>query len=297
MPSIVANHKAISLQHQGPMALTRTHNEPYATLMSELTQALKVQKRVVTALIFREILAQYGATKIGYLWALLLPISQTFILAVIFWSVGRGDMFGSDFGSIVLFIATGFLSLNLFVNISNQIMQSNSANRALFGYPLVLPFDAMISRLILTFVTTILSFMTTLLIIFQVGLWSPEIDSILRVTGAIVVISLIGFGVGMVNSFIILILPSYQNIYSIITRPLMFMSGVFYLASDQLIPKPILDILYYNPILHCTEWLRSGFYKNWESKFTDFNYVIPFLVISLFIGLLTQRLSQKKARE
>ena len=265
--------------------------------MSEFIQALKVQKRVIKALLFREILAQYGTTKIGYLWAIILPISQTLVMSLIFWSIGRGDKFGSDFGSITLFIATGFLPLNLFTNISIQIMQSNSANAALFGYPLVLPFDAMISRLILSSITTLLSFIATLLMLFQLGFWPPEVDSALQVLGAVLACSLLGFGVGLINAYLVLFFPSYPNIYSIITRPLMFMSGVFYLASDPVIPSSILNILYYNPLLHCTEWLRSGFYNGWDSKFTDFKYLTTVIVITLFLGLLTQRLSQKRARE
>lgn len=264
--------------------------------MKDFLQALGVQVRVIKALLFREILAQYGATKIGYLWAVLLPMSQTFILSVIFWGIGRGDIFGTDFGSITLFIATGFLPLNLFTSISNQVMNSNNANKALFGYPLVLPFDAMIARLILSTITTLVSFFTTLLLLYQLSFWDPEIDSILRFMSAIAVTVLLGLGVGLINSYLVIYFPSYTNIYSIMTRPLLFLSGVFYLASDQL-PPTVLNIIYYNPLLHCTEWLRSGFYNGWESRFVDFSYLIPCTVITLFIGLITQRLSQKRARE
>lgn len=264
--------------------------------MNDFLQALSVQKRVITALLFREILAQYGAAKVGYLWAIVLPISQTLVMAGIFWSIGRGGIFGGDFGSITLFIATGFLPLNIFTGISTQIMHSNSANTALFGYPLVLPFDAMLARLLLNATTTILSFIVTLIMLYQFDFWDPEIDSVLRTIGAIGVCVVLGFGFGLINSYIILFFPSYPNVYSILTRPLMFISGVFFLASDQL-PPAILEVLYYNPLLHCTEWLRSAFYNDWESKFTDFNYLIPFATISLFLGLLAQRISQKKARE
>jgi len=264
--------------------------------MNEFLQALRVQKRVITALIFREILAQYGATKVGYLWAIVLPMSQTLVMSLIFWSIGRGDIFGGGFGNITLFIATGFLPLNIFTGLSNQIMQSNVANNALFGYPLVLPFDAMLARLILNTITTLVSFFATLLLLYQLDYWNPEIDSILRTMGAVAVCVLLGFGMGLINAYLVLFFPSYPNVYSILTRPLMFMSGVFFLASDQL-PPAILNVLYYNPLLHCTEWLRSAFYNNWESKFTDFNYLFSFTALILFLGLLTQRISNKRSRE
>ena len=264
--------------------------------MNEFLQALRVQKRVITALLFREILAQYGATKVGYLWAIVLPMSQTLVLSLIFWAAGRTGIFGSDFGNIALFIATGFLPLNIFIGLSSQIMQSNAANSALFGYPLVLPFDAMLARMILSTTTTLISFFATLLLLYQLDYWDPDIDSITRTMGAATVAILLGFGMGLINSYLVLFFPSYPNIYGILTRPLMFMSGVFFLASDEL-PPAILDVLYYNPLLHCTEWLRSGFYSNWESRFVDFNYLIPFTVITLFLGLIMQRISSRKSRE
>ena len=264
--------------------------------MNEFTRALRVQWRVVNALLQREARAQYGATRLGYLWALILPMTQTAIFTGIFWSLGRVDAFGSDFGSTATFITTGFLSFNLFTSISTQIMSTIDANKALFGYPLVMPFDAMIARLILILSTSLLSFLLTLLLLFQFDYWKPSLDSPLGLIGAITIVTLLGFGVGLINSYLVLHFPSFTKTYSIITRPLLFMSGVFYLASDQF-PPMILDILSYNPLLHCTEWVRSAFYREWESTFIDFYYLLSFTLVVLFIGLLTQRISQKRARE
>lgn len=264
--------------------------------MSEFTTAAKVQWRVVNALLQREARAQYGATRLGYLWALIMPMAQITIFTAIFWSIGRADIFGSDIGSTAAFITTGFLSFNLFTSISSQIMSTISANKALFGYPLVMPFDAMLARLILVSSTSLLSFILTLLLLFLFDFWTPNIDSLLGLMGAISSASLLGFGVGLINSYLVLHFPSYTRTYSIITRPLLFMSGVFYLASDQF-PPMVLDILYYNPILHCTEWVRSAFYLEWESTFVDFQYLFFFTTTVLFIGLFTQRISQKRARE
>lgn len=264
--------------------------------MKDIVQALKVQMRVVSALLYRETRAQYGSTRLGYLWALILPMAQIAIFSGIFWAIGRGDIFGSDIGNIVTFITTGFLSYTLFTNISNQVMNSNSANKALFGYPLVMPFDAMLSRFILSFVTTVSSYLLILLLLYQFNFWEPRIDSLLALIAATISAALLGFGVGLINSYIILYFPSFSKTYSIITRPLLFMSGTFYLASDRF-PPEILNILYFNPLLHCTEWVRSAFFREWDSNFVDFGYLLPVTLSVVFLGLFTQRISQKKARE
>lgn len=264
--------------------------------MSEFTTAARVQWRVINAMVHREARSQYGATRLGYLWALIIPMAQIAIFTGIFWSIGRADIFGSDIGSITVFITTGFLSFNLFTNISNQVMSAIDANKALFGYPLIMPFDAMLARLFLSFSTTIFSFIFTLLLLFQFNLWEPDFDSLLSMMGAVLIASSLGFGIGLINSYLLLHFSSYSKTYGILTRPLLFMSGVFYLASDQF-PPAILNILSYNPLLHCTEWIRSGFYRQWDSTFVDMEYLLSFTLVVLFVGLLTQRISQKRARE
>lgn len=264
--------------------------------MNEFGQALKVQCRVINALLYREARAQYGATRLGYLWALILPMAQIAVFTGIFWSVGRTDVFGSDIGSTATFITTGFLCFNLFSNISNQVMSSNISNKALFGYPLVMPFDAMVARYILSTATTVFSFVLVLFLIYQFDLWEPNFDSILSLIAAPFIASLLGFGVGLINSYLLLHFPSFSKTYSILSRPLLFMSGVFYLASDRF-PPVILNILSYNPVLHCTEWVRSAFYKEWNSNFVDYEYLLQFTLIVVFVGLFTQRISQKRARE
>lgn len=264
--------------------------------MNDFLQALEVQGRVINALLHREVRAQYGSTRLGYLWALITPMSSIAIFTGIFWSIGRADAFGNDLGSVAVFITTGFLSLNLFTNISTQVMNSNISNKALFRYPLVTPFDAMLARLILSTTTTLVSFIATLSLLYHFRLWLPNIDSLLGIISVILTVSALGFGVGLINSFLLLYFPSFAKIYSILTRPLLFTSGVFYLASDRF-PPIILDVIYYNPILHSTEWLRSSFYKNWESNFVDHKYLFTFTVFTLFLGLLVQRTSQKRARE
>lgn len=278
------------------MERVSTRTSLQAACMKEVTQALKVQGRVINALLHREARAQYGATKLGYLWALILPMAQIVIFTGIFWSIGRADIFGSDLGSIATFITTGLLSFTLFTNISNRVMNSNTANKALFGYPLVMPLDAMLARFVLSATTTTSSFAFTLLLLYQFNYWEPRLDSLLSLIAAISITALLGFGIGLVNSYLVLLFPSYSKTYSIITRPLLFMSGVFYLASDQF-PPMILDILYYNPLLHCTEWVRTAFYKEWDSNFIDFNYLLSVVLIVVSVGLFAQRISQKKARE
>lgn len=64
--------------------------------MKDLRQALRVQGRVLYALILREALGKYGKSRIGYLWALFEPLTQVLILVAIFSALGRKSPVGGD---------------------------------------------------------------------------------------------------------------------------------------------------------------------------------------------------------
>lgn len=70
--------------------------------MQELRQALRVQGRVIYALILREALSKYGKSKIGYLWALVEPVAQVLILVLIFSGLGRQSPVGGDLAVFLL---------------------------------------------------------------------------------------------------------------------------------------------------------------------------------------------------
>ncbi|MBF0783819.1 capsule polysaccharide transporter KpsM, partial [Staphylococcus aureus] len=72
---------------------------------------------------------------------------------------------------------------------------------------------------------------------------------------------------------------------------LAYFSIVFYWSSGiifptWLTPRPLLDIFYYNPLLHIMELLRFNFFENYplQDKYSYF-YAIFWILLVLFIGL------------
>lgn len=257
----------------------------------ELIDALRVQGRVISALILRETRSRYGNSKLGFFWALFEPFAHIVVFVAIFSSLGRAVPIGDNMG---LFMLTGIVPYLLYSNIVTGVMGGLAANKPLLGYPQVMPLDIVISRVILESSTLLLVmlFFIGIALYFEV---TVKIDDFLHILGAAALIILLGTGVGLINAAIIPHYPSYQSIYGALSRPLYFMSGIFF-TMDFLAPE-LLEAIDFNPLMHLIEWFRVGFFPSFESDLYDPNYAIAACVSIFFIGLVVERLSSKRARQ
>ena len=76
-------------------------------------------------------------------------------------------------------------------------------------------------------------------------------------------------------------------VWAVIGRIVFLTSGLFFVADGM--PLALQEWLYYNPILHLTEWLRSGYYANYESRFLDPAYPLGFMLAVLLLGFAAER--------
>ena len=256
----------------------------------EFLQALSVQGRVISALTLRETRSRYGNSKLGFFWALFEPAAHVAVFIAIFGSLGRSTPVGDSMG---VFILTGIVPWLLYSNTVNQVMNGLIANKSLLGYPQVMPMDITISRVILEFSSLFLVMLVFIGIAIYTGT-TIKIDNFLVIMQATGLIIMLGAGVGMINTAILHSLPSYKNIYSALSRPLYFMSGVFFTA-DFLSPEAF-AILGYNPLLHLMDWFRTGFFTSFNSTVYDPTYATATTLAVFTIGLIVERATRKKAR-
>ncbi len=249
---------------------------------------LALQGRVIGALVLRETRATFGTSQIGYLWAIITPAVGVGFLVFIFSLIGRQAPFGA---SLALFFATGLLTLEFFNKLSGTLMMTFDANRALLTYPLIKATDALFARLILISVTYLL-----IMLLFYSGLILLGLadlpDAPHELLLAFAVTGLIGFGFGTMNAVIVSLWESWAYIERVLTRPLFFLSGIFYIPS--MLPPEVIAILKWNPILHLVEWMREGYYPNYDSTVLDRSYPAAVALGLILLGLAGERLYRKK---
>jgi capsular polysaccharide transport system permease protein len=252
------------------------------------SELLSLQARVIVSLVLRETRATFGTSPFGYVWAIITPSVSVGLLVFIFSIVGRQPPFGS---SLALFFATGILTLQFFNELSNKLMTVFDANRALLTYPIIKDVDTLLARALLigaTYTLIMAVFYVTLTALGLAELPSrPE-----HVILAFLATWLLGLGFGALNAVITSLWDTWLQIEKILTRPLFFISGIFYVPSQ--LPPQAREVLQWNPVLHLVEWFRHGFYPNYNSMLLDVWYPIGVGAAMLLAGLAGERLFRRE---
>lgn len=247
-------------------------------------ELLSLQLRVIASLVLRETRATFGTSPFGYVWAIITPTVGVGLMVFLFSIIGRQPPFGS---SLALFFATGILTLQFFSELSNKLMTVFDANRALLTYPIIKDVDTLIARAVLvaaTYVVIMVVFYTALIALNLAPFPAHPEHVILAFLAAF----LLGLGFGTLNAVIASLWDTWTQIEKILTRPLFFVSGIFYVPSQ--LPPQAREVLQWNPVLHLVEWFRHGFYPNYNSTLLDVWYPVGVGAGMLVVGLAGERL-------
>ncbi len=87
------------------------------SLLSELLQGLAVQRRVIVAIILREVRTRFGQYHLGYLWAVIVPLLFIMTLAFVYAALGRRAAHGA---SVELLLLSGMMAWLTFTDAQNQ---------------------------------------------------------------------------------------------------------------------------------------------------------------------------------
>ena len=112
----------------------------------------------------------------------------------------------------------------------------------------------------------------------------PLVMNVGTVLHALGLATLLGAGVGTMNCFLMMRFPVWERAWSILSRPLFLMSGIFY--TYELMPKVVQDVLWWNPVLHLVGLMRRGIYVVYPADYVSESYVIAVSLLTLVSGLL-----------
>ena len=261
------------------MTDTRSHDAPAPKLARPRFQAA----RTIMALILREMGSTYGASPGGYIWAVLQPVGMVMFLSLGFSLVVRAPSLGTSF---ILFYATAYLPFSLYNDLATKTGATLRYARALLAYPAVNWIDAVLARFILNALTNC----TVYCIVMSAILMFVDSHTILDVGPvliALVISALLGLGVGLCNAVLTGLFPIWQNIWGIVTRPLILASGILYIYED--LPQAAQNILWWNPLIHMSAVAREGYYPTYDPQYVSLAYPFGVSLGLIFLGLVFMR--------
>ncbi|MDQ3144945.1 MAG: capsule polysaccharide export ABC transporter permease, partial [Pseudomonadota bacterium] len=136
-----------------------------------------INRRVIGALLLRELLTRYGRNNIGFLWLFVEPMLFTLVITAV-WTAMRG--FHQSGIPIVAFAVTGYSSLILWRNMPARCLGALISNLPLLHHRQVTIVDVYLARILLEMLAA-----STSLVVLSLGFyameWLPAPEDILQV--------------------------------------------------------------------------------------------------------------------
>ena len=256
--------------------------------MNAIALTIFDQFKLLYFLVERELKGRYSRSPIGVLSAIAEPLAVLLILTVVFTQIRMRNVALGDY--LLLFFSTGYLPLHCFkAGASSAYLAFNRNRKLLF----VSKFSPM--YLFITGGTVMLFVMTALMTLIVLGfimLYSVEPPKNIAICLLVFMLNnIMGFSIGAFNSWVATRFPYWITIFSILTAPLIILSGVFYTA--ETINKSALQYLEWNPFFHSTELFRENFFYGYTSPIASWPYYGGTVLVLLCVGLLAERFGRR----
>jgi capsular polysaccharide transport system permease protein len=251
-------------------------------------QGWAIQRRVIHAVMMREVRTRFGRNRLGYLWALAEPVFWVATFAAVRHYMGAKPPAGMD---MLSFLATGIVTFIMFRSTLTHSMASITGNRPLLFYPQVRPLDIAFARGLLEGATLAIVFVLLLAGngLYQGDLW---VDNAMHVVAGLLMAWLLGVGLGLFFMGLSVYSAAIEQIVPILMRPMLFVSGVFYTAEE--LSEDLREALLYNPIFHAVELVRHGWFREFDSAHIDLPYVFAWILLFGYFGLLFERFARRR---
>lgn len=260
-----------------------------------LAEALRVQFRIIGALMRREMRAHFGESRLGYLWAVLEPLLHLIVLIVLFdYILVRRSHLG---GSMVLFMVTGLMPYFFYYKLATYVAGAVDNNRALLRLPPVKPLDVIVSRALLETATYVF---VGFLLLIGLALAGESPSAVvpydgLALAAAIATATGLGFGIGCINAVVRIFVPNWPAIFGLLLSPIFLLSGIWFLPDE--VPQPFRGYLLFNPLMHVILWVRSAFYRGYEPADLDRTYASVCALGVVIVGIAVVRLNRHRLLE
>lgn len=244
---------------------------------------------VVWAAMLRDMRTRFGRSHWGYLIAVIWPLVHLLALTLVFIFLRRtAPIFGD---SNAIFVATGVAPYILAMYPSRTTSTAVDAHKSVLMFPAIRPLDLMIARAV---IETLGAFTVVALFVAIIYPFDAEIVPRNYVTALTAIFATIYLSIsfGLFSAIIIAVFNFWQTGHAVLLVIIYLTSGIFFPIES--VSDSLRDIIWYNPLAHAVEWLRSAYFPGYGSSFISVNYVIWSSNTYLFLALLGERLLRGK---
>jgi capsular polysaccharide transport system permease protein len=248
---------------------------------------LKTQFNVVKALTIRDMQNLMSTYSYGFAWALLEPIMFIGIMRVL-----RSAVKGLTPPNMPpsTFLIVGIIPFYLYIQAVKSASVAVSKSDKLLEFPRVTPVDVAISSALTDFCIYFALFCGFSVFFSNYeGVWPPQ--NALEVIFAFSMLWMLGVSLGLVVGTTARVFPPIQNFMSYYNLANRMMGGMLFVIT--MFPQSYWPYFTWNPVLHCMEMIRDGWFVTYTSPVADPAYVMEWVLGLLLLGLSLERFQRR----
>lgn len=264
--------------------MARTISSENETKISPF-QTIVALWRVLLALILRDIRTRWGSSP-AYVITFLFPLVHILVLVGLWVAIGRVSPYGE---SNILWFSVSMIPFIAFSYVSRFLIVHVIHNKPVLSFPIFKITDILFSG----FVLEILNIFVVIFVVcgalwlLDVEFWPYDIrQAVLAIAAAI----FLGLGAGIFNALIGVIFPMWVTGYFLLIIVIWMTSGVLFVPSAM--PEQIIQLLYYQPVVHLVEWMREAYYPGYSSAVLDKTFVVGYAMSLVGAGLAIERFAR-----
>jgi ABC-2 type transport system permease protein/capsular polysaccharide transport system permease protein len=248
-----------------------------------LRQSWRVERRVIWALVLREMMTRYGRHNIGFLWLFVEPMLFTLGITTL-WTATK-SVHGSNL-PIVAFAVTGYSSVLLWRNMPGRCIGALEPNLSLLYHRNVRPIDIYLARLTLEAAGATISFVFLSLFFHFLG-WLDYPEDVLQVAAAWCMLAWFGTALAIFLGALSEISETVEKLWHPTAYLLFPLSGAAFLVDA--LPVPAQNVVLLLPMVHGVEFLRQGYFGSKIVAHYDVSYMLMLNALLTMLGLALTR--------
>ena len=245
-------------------------------------------KDLLILFVKRDFVATYKQTVLGPLWFIIQPIFTTIMFTVIF---GKLASIPTDNLPPVLFYMCGITCWNYFSESLTKTSNTFTTNANIFGkvyFPrLIIPLSVIISNIIKFIIQGLIFILFLVYYCYQGAKVNPNI-TLLSLPILLFLMAGLGLGFGILISSLTTKYRDFQFLVAFGVQLFMYATPVVYplsLAKEKL--GVYSWVAFANPMSSIIEAMKFSFLGQGEFSFYHLGYSFIFMIILLFIGIIT----------
>lgn len=244
-----------------------------------LAQLLRIQQRVIGALLIRELHTRYGRENIGFLWVVGEPILFCASVAILWTAIRPAHEHGLPMTAIVI---TGYVPLTMWRHCMMRAVKAFESNGSLLFHRQVTPLDIILARVLLEVAGTMIAGVLVAGGAMLLGFMSPPLDYGLLYLGLLFQI-LFSLGSALLIASLSELSDLVEKSVSVFSYLSLPFTGAFTMV--EWLPPHYRWLLLLSPSVNNIEMIRGGWFGSGVHPHFDVVYDAWITFLMILIGL------------